>query len=116
MTKAEVHATINGREYDTAGAYQTRDELQYACIFPLPEPRDCASVPIEGVCECFEGDFDRPLCEQIPGVGPPGTTQYWGKAYPGARQLQVLKAVGASSVVTSICPRNVSDADVLSLK
>jgi hypothetical protein len=45
-------------------------------------------------------------------VSAPGTTQYWGKAYPGLRQLQVLKDVGAethNSVVASICARNTTE-------
>jgi hypothetical protein len=59
---------------------------------------------------CYAGDMDRPLCEQSPGTSPPGTTQYWGKAYPGGRQLEVLEGYGANSIVASICARNVTDA------
>lgn len=56
------------------------------------------------------GSTDHPLCEQSPGVSTSGTTQYWAQAYPGLRQLQVLKEYGKNAVVASICARNVSDA------
>jgi hypothetical protein len=40
------------------------------------------------------GDNTSPVCEATPGVSSAGTNQYWGKAYPGLRQLQVLKELG----------------------
>jgi hypothetical protein len=115
-----VGNAINGRDYDTTQGTATQfdsvpraDDLQYACLFPLSEPRDCASLdPSAENCDCYDGVEDRPLCEQQPGVSAPGTTQYWGKAYPGIRQLQVLKDVGEqthNSVVASICARNTSE-------
>ncbi len=104
---------INGREYNTItgnAAVGTRDDLQYSCIFPLAEPKLCddANVQAGEICDCVAGDNDRPLCEQTPGVSAPGTTQYWAKAYPGLRQLQVLKDYGTNSIVASICARNVT--------
>jgi hypothetical protein len=33
------------------------------------------------------------------------TTQYWGKAYPATRVLQVLRDFGENSIVGSICPK-----------
>jgi hypothetical protein len=101
---------INGREYLTDNVDQpgTPSDLEYACIFPLPEPRDCAQRdPQKDQCDCFSDDLDRPLCEEKPGVTPPGTMQYWAKAYPGLRQLQVLHDFGDNSIVASICARNV---------
>jgi hypothetical protein len=50
------------------------------------------------------------LCEREPGVTAPGTMQYWAKAYPGVRQLQVLHDFGPNSIVASICARNVDIA------
>src|SRR5690606_18412838 len=35
--------------------------------------------------------------------------QYWGKAYPGTRILQVLRDFGANSIVGSICPKVTDD-------
>src|SRR6185436_18223139 len=80
---------INGRDYDTTQGTATQvnatpraDDLQYACIFPLSPARDCALLdPNLDNCDCYPGVLDRPLCEQTPGVGPAGTTQYWAKAY-----------------------------------
>ena len=103
---------INGREYDTTNEGGAPDDLQYACIFPLPSPRDCAAVDntLEA-CDCFAGSVDKPLCESTPGNGSPGTVQYWAKAYPGLRPLQVLRDLGSASIVSSICARNVTNVE-----
>jgi hypothetical protein len=103
---------VNGREYTTASAASpgTPDDLEYACIFPLPSPRDCAALdPATEACDCFAGSNDRPLCEATPGVSAPTTTQLFAKAYPGLRQLEVLRGHGANASVASICARNVTD-------
>jgi hypothetical protein len=111
---------LNGREYDTTQGTATEpgtppraDDLQYACISPLPVPRDCAALnPNQDNCDCYQGVLDRPLCEQAPGTSVAGTTQYWGKAYPGLRELQVLKDYGertSNSIVASICALEVRD-------
>ncbi len=88
----------NGHEYDIPG----RDDLQYACIFPLATPRpngvDCAQYGQPYASP------NKPLC-QNPTTGAYGTTQYFAKAYPGLRQLQVLKDFGDNSIVASICPK-----------
>ncbi len=44
--------------------------------------------------------------------GPPTSTEYYAKAYPGTRELQVLKDVGEMAVVASICPKVLKSADV----
>jgi hypothetical protein len=105
---------INGREYDTSddvnGTSRVPDDLQYACIIPLPEPRDCATLDANSqACDCYDGAQDRPLCEEQPGVSAAGSVQFWGKAYPSTRQLEVLRGLGESGVVTSICARNTND-------
>jgi hypothetical protein len=97
---------FNGREFSTV-AVGARQDLEYACIFPLPEPRDCAEAGSSGACDCSQGNFDKPLCEERPGETPAGTVQHWAKAYPGIRQLQVLQDYGQNSIVASICARNV---------
>jgi hypothetical protein len=102
---------LNGREYSTTdpGALGPND-LEYACIFRLPNPRDCGALdPTIDECDCYTGSNDRPLCEDTPGVSSPGTVQYWGKAYPGGRHLEVLKGLGENAVVASICARNLED-------
>jgi hypothetical protein len=98
--------SINGHEYHAVG------DLQYACIFPLETPRDCTTVAGDTACDCKPGElndpngvpFNKPVC-QPPTGGPAGTTQYFAKAYPGLRQLQVLKDYGSNSIVASICPK-----------
>lgn len=111
---------INGWEYDTSQGQVSRgapDDLQYACIFPLDPPRDCADRDSSrDACDCYEGDNDRPLCEPDPAnpdnmASTVGSVQYFAKAYPGGRHLQVLKDYGANSIVASICARNVADPE-----
>ena len=88
---------IHGHEYTIAG----NDDLQYACVFDLPAPRDCL-VSNDG-CDCAAGN-DNPLCD--PAID---TTQIRAKAYPGTRELGLLKSVGTQGVVASICPSQFSD-------
>ncbi|MBW2455082.1 MAG: hypothetical protein JRI68_11255 [Deltaproteobacteria bacterium] len=88
---------INGHER----SIPQRDDLQYACIFPLAQPRDCTD-PNQIACECNDPNSDNPLCQD--GSGQYGTTQYYAKAYPGRRHLAVLAGLGAQGVVGSICP------------
>lgn len=111
----ELGNPVNGREYSTVtlgGGTSAPDDLQYACILPLPEPRDCTERdPATQACDCYEGENDKPLCEEQPGQSAAGTTQLWGKAYPGTRQLEVLRALGQRAVVGSICARNTTVAD-----
>jgi hypothetical protein len=99
---------INGHEYTPS---PVAGDLEYACIFPLAQPTTCTVD--DASCDCVpdtDGGIsavtaaNRPVC-QPPGGGPPGTTQYWAKAYPGLRHLQVLKDFGSNSVVASICPK-----------
>ena len=91
------------------------DELQYACTFQLPKPEVCAAA--DATCACAPdktGSIDAvlaansPVC-QPPAGGPPNTTQYFGKAYPGARELRFGKALGERTAAASICPKDTSD-------
>ncbi len=89
---------INGHEWTITD----RDDLQYACIFPLEAPKDCSAG---GVCDCGSGNAaDKPLC-QDPATGQSSPTQYFAKAYPGLRELAVLKGVGDAGIVASVCPK-----------
>ncbi len=90
-------------------------ELQYACTFRLPAPKVCMNG--DPACDCSpdkSGNTDAvvavnsPVC-QPPAGGPPGTTQYFGRAYPGSRELQFGRALGARTAPASICPKNTSD-------
>lgn len=104
---------INGHELSTPDL----SDLQYACTFELSQPKICAAG--DPVCDCAaarDGDTsavtaeNSPLC-QPPSGGPAGTTQYFAKAYPGARELTVLRALKDNAIVTSICPKNIESAN-----
>lgn len=92
---------VNGHEWNTGNR-----DLQYACIYPLAKPRDCTTATADCACkDVAPGDPSKnPLC-QDPETGTYGTTQHFAKAYPGTRQLEVLKGVGENSIALSICPK-----------
>ena len=94
---------INGSEYTIA----KKDDLQYACIMPIPEARDC-SVGALASCDCMDPNNDNPLCEADAATGVP-TLQTAAKAYPGLRQLGVLKGLHEQAVVGSICAGQITD-------
>lgn len=106
--------SMNPRENAINGHEQVAndDDLQYACTFQLPDSVACTA---DKSCDCVLPDpashknpgfvpRNRPLC-QPPGGGPAGTTQYFGKAYPGSRPLEVLKGIADAAIVASICPK-----------
>jgi hypothetical protein len=98
-------ATINGHEQTVVN----RDDLQYACTFPLPTPIPCTGTNMDGCdCDTSEQAYNRPLC-QDPTSGAPGTTQFFAKAYPGRRQLEVGRRLGDQATIASICPRTLGD-------
>lgn len=94
--------SINGHEYYNLD----NGDLQYVCTFPLETPRDCAAVTGFESCDCTESELpkNRPLC-QPPEGGPAGTIQYYAKAYPGSRHLEVARQLGPVASVASICPK-----------
>ncbi|HSO00161.1 MAG TPA: hypothetical protein VLS89_17835 [Candidatus Nanopelagicales bacterium] len=94
---------VNGGEWTIA----ENNDLQYACIFPLPPgaERDC-SVPAQA-CDCEPGT-DNPLCAVDPATGD-ATLQVAAKAYPSLRPLSVLEGVGEQGVTSSICPAQLDD-------
>jgi len=96
--------SINGHESNIPDAI----DLQFACIFPLLTLRDCSATSTNN-CDCRSQDitYARPLC-QPPGGGATGTTQYFAKAYPGLRQLELIRQFGHitnNSIAASICPK-----------
>jgi len=120
---------ITGHEWNTA-----YEDLQYACIFRLPDARPClcdstsvnyASCKYQHSNDCCDlsynvdgrgttnsaGNFNKPLCQS--------RTQIAAKSYPGLREIAVLHdyAVGTTyapgaktgnSIVTSICPKDLT--------
>jgi hypothetical protein len=93
---------INGREQNITA----NDDLQYACIFPLPNPRQCTDDNA-AVCDCAAADQpkNRPLCDYPDGPNTNGV-QRFAKAYPGVRELGVLQGVKDNGIVASICPKH----------
>ncbi|HKO47273.1 MAG TPA: hypothetical protein VJV79_06095 [Polyangiaceae bacterium] len=103
---------INGHEQNNPSF----DDLQFACTFPLLTPKTC--LPGDPACDCAPdkmGNSDAvklsnsPLC-QPPTGGVAATTQYYGKGYPGTRELRFAQQLGARAVPASICPRTLTDA------
>ncbi|MCK6532491.1 MAG: hypothetical protein L6Q84_05905 [Polyangiaceae bacterium] len=92
---------INGHERLTSGG-----DLQYACIFPLSQPKDCSAGPKDG-CDCDDVGpgytQNDPVCQQPSGEYT--RSQGWAKAFPGTRELQVLRDFGEGSIAASICPK-----------
>lgn len=107
-TQAPVDAdSIHGHEFEV-DLSQRRGELQYACTFELPEPIDC-SLQSTANCDCNSPALiNSPLCQSA--TGAQTSTQYRAKAFPGLRQLSVLKKMGEQGIVGSICPAQMSDA------
>ncbi len=106
---------VNGHEWNTDGK-----DLQYACIFELPVPRDCATVEQGRNCDCFPSadvtspnptedveNARKPVCQDMVS-GVYTTTQYRAKAYPGLRELEVLRDYGDNAITTSVCPKTLS--------
>ncbi|MEP7124744.1 MAG: hypothetical protein ABJE95_27700 [Byssovorax sp.] len=94
-TSAKANS-INGHEWDTLKS--VNGDLQYACTFPLPVPKvGCTG----STCDC-NTDAKNPLCQDD--AGNYTTTQLRAKAYPGVRELGVLKEIGDQGIVASVCP------------
>jgi hypothetical protein len=93
---------INGHEY----TIPQNDDLQYACVFDLPEPRDCSDPSVVS-CDCRDPGNDNPLCAPDPVTGG-RTLQVKAKAYPGLRHLEVVK--GVNGVAASICPAQITNS------
>lgn len=110
ITAGPTWNSINGYDYDTSVGTTPNNDLQYACIFSL-RPFDGELTAEEcnadgSVCDCstLSGPLDRPLCRRAAGaVGDGG--QYFGRAYPSTRTLEILKGFGDNAITASICPK-----------
>jgi hypothetical protein len=112
---------INGHEYDNSvnaiDGKPSNDDLQYSCIFPLAADavkENCMAT--DATCDCGEEPTvakGRPLCKPQGSTAATAATasQYWGKAYPATRVLQVLRDFGENSIVGSICPKILDNVD-----
>jgi len=73
----------------------------------MPTACDCDKPGDPTAVPPVPGD-QNPLCQEN-ASGAFGKTQYRAKAYPGVRELQVLKGVGNQGIVASICPAQQTD-------
>jgi hypothetical protein len=84
-------------------------DLEYACTFTLPTPKDCTLPANQGACDCTGSATTAadgpPLCSTST-----RTTQVKGKAYPTLRELRVAKGLGGQAVVASLCAKDVTSA------
>jgi hypothetical protein len=104
---------INGREYDTTYLQAGYSDLEYACTFQLPVPKNCDLPQYYGACDCLAsapdaGIFAPPnsgssLCQKNPD-GTYSDTQLYGKAYPAIDELYVAEQMGQYGIVSSLCP------------
>jgi hypothetical protein len=91
-------------------------DLQYACIFKLPTPRDCSknasgqyNVPRNGdSCDCSSTGLTASQLSPVCDPNNP-TSQLYAKAYPTIRELELAKLAGPQGVVSSLCPIDVAD-------
>ena len=106
---------INGHEQNIPNL----DDLQYACTFPLANSKQCHAG--DDGCDCAPSgsmgtdvsgvvQANSPLCQPVAG-GTASTLQNYAKAYPGTRELQVLKDLSEQGIVASICPKVTASAD-----
>ncbi len=102
QTAADTADPFHGREWDTGGS-----DLQYACTFQLPAPKNCKDGKFAGACDCTSGTPPvPPLCAANPADGNRLTLQVRGKAYPTIRELTVARDLGDQAIVASLCPRS----------
>lgn len=96
-------STINGHEYENDEGIN----LQYACTFELAEPRDCSlNLSNPNSCDCSPDNFNltNPLCQAADG-NTEVYYQYYAKAFPGRRLLELLRDFGENAITASICPK-----------
>jgi hypothetical protein len=103
---------IHGHEWDISKSPTLPNgDLQYACTFELNPSKVCLDG---GDCDCYvpagsdASASKNPLC-QDKATGIYSSTQSGAKAYPGLRQLEVLRGLGSQAIVGSICPANTRD-------
>jgi hypothetical protein len=98
----------NGRDWNTTTSASGID-LEYACTFDLPAPKDCTVVTDPDACECTGAASTAvdgpPLCSPTARM-----TQIKGKAYPTIRELRVAQGLGGQSVVASLCAKDYAPA------
>jgi hypothetical protein len=105
---------ISGREWitdqeQTPNVHVLRVDREFACIFPLAQPRDCSLPQNSDLCDCPA--TAGLTAEQTPPICDPNTqTQQVGaKAYPTIRELLLARLMAGQGVIGSICPQHVTE-------
>jgi hypothetical protein len=93
---------INGHERNIPA----RDDLQYACIYPMAAPVDCNTQ--NPACDCKEGAPTNPICQAKDGTY--SSVQRYARALPGTRELEVLRGLGMQAIAGSICAEKATGA------
>jgi hypothetical protein len=96
---------ISGRDWITDATAVNGVDGEYACTFPLRNPKDCTQFANFEECDC-PSSASGISHDQLPSVcdATTPTTQARGKAYPTIRELEVARALGSRGIVGSICP------------
>jgi hypothetical protein len=112
-TKSVGADPTNGREWITdqpfPGPHVLAVDREYACTYPLAEPRDCTLPENAPQCDCpsttgLSPQQTPPVCDpQLP------TSQIAEKAYPTIRELLLARLLGSQAVVGSLCPAHPFD-------
>jgi hypothetical protein len=113
---------ISGGEWVTNGTspeHKLPVDLEYACIFPLATPLDCTSqdYSVQEACSCSGAGLPLNAIPPVCGTQSGGpyvqlsndyTKQYYAKAYPTVRELEVARLMGPRGIVGSLCPIHVT--------
>jgi hypothetical protein len=116
---------INGGDWITdtpSPSHVLPVDREYACIFPLSTPRDCSNFmdyATQEECDCSTPGLPLDAVPSVCGLKNPSspyamgtndyTTQYYAKAYPTIRELQLAELLGPQGVVSSLCPIHTTD-------
>jgi hypothetical protein len=87
------------------------DDIEYACIFDLPTPKDCSNNASS--CDCNAQNAlaaNNPLCAANPADMMKPSLQVKAKAYPGIKHLAIAKGMQTQGIAASICPKQLMDA------
>ena len=124
VTNSSTTVSIGGETQILPTHVDAPVDLEYACIFPLvdpttgnPTPRDCSTTNLSAA-----GPSGIPaVCGQCPGTGAApyncskgGTDynlQYFAKAYPTIREIELVHLMGSQGVLSSLCPIHPSYAN-----
>ncbi len=95
---------LNGNDRNVEISDSLNADLQYSCIFQLdtPDPAgpDCTA------CAMNAAMCDEPLCDPANKA-----TQVNAKAYPGLRELALLRGMQNQGIFASICPQQTDTPD-----